>query len=35
MYNLATINAKLSVQSGVNPGNVASQTAFQDFVMNV
>jgi hypothetical protein len=28
MYGPATIDAKLAVQSGVNPGNVASQTAF-------
>jgi hypothetical protein len=35
MYNQATINAELSVQSGVNPGDVASWTAYQDFIMNL
>jgi hypothetical protein len=35
MYDPATIDAKLSMQSGVNPGNVASWMVFQDFIVNV
>ncbi len=35
MYDPATINTKLSVQSGVNSGNAASRRAFHDFVVNV
>jgi hypothetical protein len=35
MYNPATINTKSSMQSRVNPGNVASWVAFQDFAMSV
>jgi hypothetical protein len=35
MYDPVTNNAKLSVQSGVNPGDVASQMGFQDFVVNI
>jgi hypothetical protein len=33
MYDPATINTELSMQSGVNPGNVTSWTAFQDLVV--
>jgi hypothetical protein len=35
MYDPATINAELCVQSGVNLGNAASWTAFRDFVVNI
>jgi hypothetical protein len=35
LYSKETINAELAVQSGVNPGDPASQAAFRDFVVNV
>ncbi len=35
LYSKETINAKLVIQSGVNPGDAASRAAFRDFVVNV
>ena len=35
MYDPATIDAELAVQSGVNPIEPASRRVFRDFVVNV
>jgi hypothetical protein len=35
LYSEDTINAELAVQSGINPGDPASRTAFREFVTNV
>ena len=35
MYDPVTIDTELSVQSRVNPGNAASQTACRDFAVNI
>jgi hypothetical protein len=35
LYSEDTINAKLAVQSGINPGDPASWAAFREFITNV
>ena len=35
MYNLATIEAELAMQHGINPTNATSHSSFRDFAVNV